>query len=296
MRRLLITTDAGGSDPDDLQSLIHLFQHLNQVDLRGIIVGAPNGNIDKVKPLFKAYRRDYNRFMLGKGFLSPEILEAITVKGVEYGDEKWKPNQGAAKIIYEARATPDGEFLCVCVWGAATDIATAIYLAPDIKPKLFIHLIGSWNTEKDKSSYDFLVKQKGLRIVIDHSSFRGIYLTGTGGGRFSNKGFVREFLEPRGELGQQFWRVSRFINVGSYGIKMGDTPSLLFFLSNKTLDPTKPSWGGRFKRVVGKRHWVDISSEKERLGQYNGARTVAVHRKAMLNSWVRQLRFIYGDI
>ena len=35
--RLIVTTDIGGSDPDDIQSLVHLMVMLNDVDLEGII-------------------------------------------------------------------------------------------------------------------------------------------------------------------------------------------------------------------------------------------------------------------
>lgn len=35
--RMIVTTDIGGSDPDDIQSLVHLMVMLNDVDLEGII-------------------------------------------------------------------------------------------------------------------------------------------------------------------------------------------------------------------------------------------------------------------
>lgn len=35
--RMIITTDIGGSDPDDKQSLVHLMVMLDKVDLEGII-------------------------------------------------------------------------------------------------------------------------------------------------------------------------------------------------------------------------------------------------------------------
>lgn len=38
-----VTTDIGGSDPDDYQSMIHLLQYSDVLDIRGITAGAPRG-------------------------------------------------------------------------------------------------------------------------------------------------------------------------------------------------------------------------------------------------------------
>ena len=35
--RMIVTTDIGGSDPDDVQSLVHLLVSLDRVELEGII-------------------------------------------------------------------------------------------------------------------------------------------------------------------------------------------------------------------------------------------------------------------
>ena len=39
---MLISTDVGGTDPDDFQSLIHLFMYADKFDLEGI-VSSPYG-------------------------------------------------------------------------------------------------------------------------------------------------------------------------------------------------------------------------------------------------------------
>ena len=58
--RLIVTTDIGGSDPDDIQSLVHLMVMLNDVDLEGIIsqhawVPYGTGAIDVIENVVGAY-------------------------------------------------------------------------------------------------------------------------------------------------------------------------------------------------------------------------------------------------
>lgn len=296
LRRVLVTTDIGGSDPDDIQSFIHLLQHSNLFDLRGVVVGEPRGKVKTARMVARGYREDYREFaMEGKGFIHPDALDAIIVDGAR-ASERWQPNPGAAHIINEARQTPDDQLLILLSWGAATDIATAVFLEPGIKSRVIVYAIGGWNRDQDRNSYDFLLAQKDLRFIDCRTSFRGMYLTGYGSGPMSNAGFVRAFIEPRGRLGRIFWTSSRYINTGKYSIKMGDTPSLLWAITSTTLNPARPSLGGRFRRVGKTRKWVDVPLDKERLGQYDGARTVAIHRRAILLLWRRQLNFIYGEL
>ena len=57
-----MTTDIGGSDPDDIQSLVHLMVMLNDVDLEGIIsqhawVPYGTGAIDVIENVVGAYEK-----------------------------------------------------------------------------------------------------------------------------------------------------------------------------------------------------------------------------------------------
>ena len=60
--RMIVTTDIGGSDPDDIQSLVHLMVMLNDVDLVGIIsqhawVPYGTGAVDVIENVIGAYEK-----------------------------------------------------------------------------------------------------------------------------------------------------------------------------------------------------------------------------------------------
>lgn len=299
-RRLIITTDIGGGDEDDIQSMIHFLVYANMFDLEGIVISRPGGHISAMRKVVSAYRKDYNKFLfVSPDYPSPgELLRLTKVGAKRYGKtpaQGWsKPTAGSKLIVKQARKIDDRP-LYVLAWGSTTDIAQAVYDAPDIKKKLIVYGIGtnSYNYWGDEAPTDYLRKQKDLFFIDNDTTFRGIYLWGQNGkDKYGNVGFVSKVIKKRGALGRLFYRISADINVNSYGIKMGDTPSLLFVMNGDIENPRRPSWGGAFCKKTRKR-FVDCKNPNLKIGSYFGAKTVGIHRVDFLKDWERRLKIIY---
>ena len=84
--RLIVTTDLGGADPDDTQSLIHLLTCADGIDLEGIIsspswVETPD-NTSKIREIVDAYANVYENLREhSKSYPSPEVLYPLIVRG-----------------------------------------------------------------------------------------------------------------------------------------------------------------------------------------------------------------------
>lgn len=60
--RVIVSTDVGGSDPDDFQSLIHLLLYADVLDIEGLISSPPGrGRETHIREVIDAYAEDYDR-------------------------------------------------------------------------------------------------------------------------------------------------------------------------------------------------------------------------------------------
>ncbi len=57
--RVLVSTDIGGTDPDDFQSMVHLFVCANVLDLEGL-VSSPygDGRVQDIMDVIDCYEKD----------------------------------------------------------------------------------------------------------------------------------------------------------------------------------------------------------------------------------------------
>ena len=82
--RVLISTDIGGTDPDDNQSMAHLLMYNNLFDLEGL-VSSPSfgdGSVAEILRMIELYEQDYARLCTHQpGFLSPDSLRALCKQG-----------------------------------------------------------------------------------------------------------------------------------------------------------------------------------------------------------------------
>jgi hypothetical protein len=86
--RLIITTDIGGEDPDDLQSLIHALLLSNEFDLEGIVYGHAwvDSNLERgrkrIESAIAAYEKVYpNLKVHDEAYPTPEYLRSIVKSG-----------------------------------------------------------------------------------------------------------------------------------------------------------------------------------------------------------------------
>jgi hypothetical protein len=147
--RVIVSTDIGGTDPDDFQSMVHLLLCADVLDLEGLI-SSPYGPGRKahILEVIERYERDYPALRRhSPRYPTPDFLRAITKQGaVEVSG--WtgvgKPTEGSRWIVRCARR-PDPRQLWILVWGGPEDLAQALHDAPDILPKLRVYFIGGPN-------------------------------------------------------------------------------------------------------------------------------------------------------
>ena len=87
-------------------------------------------------------------------------------------------------------------------------------------------------------------------------------------------------------MGELFW-------VKKKDIKMGDTPSVLYFLHGDSDDPEGESWGGSFIRTAhGPDYWTDNSADTLVESNRAGARTTNIHRRDYLQDWAERMKWL----
>ncbi|GJM64335.1 DUF1593 domain-containing protein [Persicobacter diffluens] len=277
---LIVTTDLG-QDPDDQQSLVRLLHYLDRVQLAGIITNADNNSEDEAAvlrddlahQLIDAYGEVEQNFRIhAPTFPSASYLHQLVKKG----SDKNGRNIPYQNYVGAAHDTEGSDWIInvvdqsksrvnVAVWGGACDLAQALWRIrherseaeqDEFIDKLQVYFIG-----KQDSSNDWILQQfQGLKIILSlaengnswDSTYRGMFL----GGDLSTTS--REWMEHN-IIGQnpitklypdKAWTGGK--NKNPHGVmKEGDSPSLLYFLSNGLNVPEKPEyggWGGRFQQ------------------------------------------------
>lgn len=291
-RSIWVTTDIGGSDADDYQSLVHLLMYANKVNIRGITAGVPRGKKSAIKQVKAIYKKDFRKYKwIDKGFPKPRAIKAYQGKS-RPGD--WSNTSEVKALVNESKKPEYSKNnpLVICAWGAATDIAAAVHNGLKKRNCFLVLIMGfhpnDWNGKQDWDSFN-LLKNTGMRRIFVDSTMRGMY---AGWDKNANKKWVANRVKPNGKLGEFFYNISATIDNGAsgpYSIKMGDTPSIIWAMTTTDFDPTKSNWGGRYK-LVKKNMWGALHGKA--IGYHNGARTI--NRKAIMRDWRKQMKEIYG--
>jgi inosine-uridine nucleoside N-ribohydrolase len=109
----------------------------------------------------------------------PCPLGAEMIMGKPWGGEEPANSPAAHMIIRLAKALPEGRKLTVIGIGAATNIASAIKLSPEITPKLVCYILSArydsvaqvwnkdeFNTRMDLNAANFLFNREGLELHV----------------------------------------------------------------------------------------------------------------------------------
>jgi len=245
--RVLVSTDIGGTDPDDFQSMVHLLIYSDCFDIEGL-VSSPFGPGRKqhILEVIDCYEKDYgNLKKYAAKYPPPAALRAITKQGeteiAPYAGVR-QTTDGSDWIVTCARRD-DPRPLYVLVWGGIEDLAQALHDAPDILPRLRVYYIGGPNKKWGPNAYQYIASHHPkLWIIEANATYRGWFTGGNQDGQWGNKEFVKQHIAGHGALGGFF--VSK-----KDEIKMGDTPSVGWLLCGTPEDPSQPGWGGRFVRA-----------------------------------------------
>jgi hypothetical protein len=246
--RVIVSTDLGGSDPDDVQSMVHLLMSADALDIEGLVAspwGA--GRASHILAIIDAYARDYPALRARSSrYPTPDHLRAITKDGAvdpAIGSGVTRATDGSNWIVRCAKRD-DPRPLWVLVWGTIDDVAQALHDDPSIAPKLRVYYIAGPNKKWGLDAYDYIERHHpDLWMIENNSTYRGWFVGGDQRGDLGNRSFVDAHVRGHGALGALFASVLDGV------IKMGDTPSVAYLLDGASADPARGGWGGRFVRA-----------------------------------------------
>jgi hypothetical protein len=291
--RVIISTDIGGSDPDDFQSMVHYLVYADVFDTEGLISSPPSeGRARDIHLSIEIYKKDFVNLRTWSDYPSPESLSQLVRQGAidPQSDDIPTDNisEGAKWIIQRAQVE-DNRPLYLLVWGSITDVAQAVHSEPAIKNKLRLYSIGSWNTRQDPKARDYLFNNHpDLWWIENDTTFRGMYMGGIQDGAFGNLSFTERNVKGHGHLGAFFMEQKP-------DIKMGDTPSVLYLLHGIAEKPETEHWGGAFVRPFPNErptYWHDDPDKSLRERDKNGAKTVNKWRLDYLMDWESRMVFL----
>lgn len=252
--RVIVSTDIGGTDFDDFQSLVHVLVYADVIDLEGLISSPYGpGRKEHLLQVIDHYERDYpNLRTWSDRYPTPAALRAIT----KQGETETAPYAGVRRAtegsewIVECARRPDPRPLHVLIWGGLEDLAQALHDAPDILPKLRVHFIGGPNKKWSPDAYHYLATQHPtLWMIESNSTYRGWFVGGDQEGDFSAEEFAGRRAAGRGALGEFFAHGISFEGRKRTALKMGDTPTFAWLLRGEPAMPFQPGWGGRYVRA-----------------------------------------------
>jgi hypothetical protein len=286
--RVIVSSDIGGTDNDDQQSMAHFLAYSDLWDVEGLIASPwGDGRTDDILEAIDAYELDYpNLVTHSADYPSPSHLRSVTKQGAIDKAEApgWgEPTEGS-EWIAEVANRPDPRPVWITVWGALDDLAQALHDHPEIESKLRVYWIGGPNKRHSPESYPYVHDTfRELWFIEANTTYRGFFNGGDQSGDLSNDEFPAQHVRDHGALGDYFM-------FHREDIKMGDTPAVLYTIDNAVRnpnDPTLPGWGGAFVPADNgyATWWTDNPDPSVQVGDYPGAETVSVHREAFLRDF-----------
>lgn len=247
--RILISTDIGGTDPDDNQSVTHFLMYSHLFNTEGLVSSPSYGKGSKHELLrmIGLYEKDLP--LLEKhqqGYPSPASLRAVCKQG----------RQGAAPFKGFSTATEGSDWIIRCakkkskqplwvlVWGGLDDLAQALHDAPEIRSELKVYWIGGPNKKWSTNSYAYIAEHfPDLWFIEVNSSYYGLFSNNGMPDSVKTTNYYDKYIRNAGYLGRDFK------NYYGGNVKMGDTPSLLYLMDGDPADPLRESWGGSFEKI-----------------------------------------------
>ncbi|WP_240163441.1 nucleoside hydrolase-like domain-containing protein [Spirosoma taeanense] len=243
-----MSTDIGGTDPDDNQSMAHLLMYSDRFNLEGLVSSPSYGEGSKAEilRLIDLYDKDLPKLKKHvKDFPAPDALRAVCKQG----------RHGAAPYVGYATATEGSNWIIQCarkessqplwvlVWGGLEDLAQALHDAPEIQKKIKVYWIGGPNKKWSVNSYAYIAEHfPGLWFIEANASYYGFFSNNGVPDSLHTKHYYDRYIREAGYLGKDF-KNNRYKGV----VKMGDTPSLLYMMDGDPNNPLRENWGGSFE-------------------------------------------------
>ncbi|HIZ37890.1 MAG TPA: DUF1593 domain-containing protein [Candidatus Ruania gallistercoris] len=92
--RVLVSTDIGGTDPDDFQSMVHLLLYADVLDIEGLIASPyGEGRATDIHRVIDRYAVDVDRLRRHGDFPDPASLHAVVKqRSVSMITMDWSPS------------------------------------------------------------------------------------------------------------------------------------------------------------------------------------------------------------
>lgn len=247
--RILVSTDIGGTDPDDNQSMAHLLMYNDRFRIEGLISSPSygNGSKEEILRMIDLYEKDLSQLQKHqKGLATPAYLRSVTKQG-RHGTTPYvgftMATEGSNWIIQCAQKK-SAQPLWVLVWGGLDDLAQALHDAPGIQKNIRVYWIGGPNKKWSANSYAYIVAHfPKLWFIENNSSYYGFFSNNNTLDSVKNSDYYNKYIRGLGNLGKDFK------NYYNGEVKMGDTPSLLYMMDGDPNDPMRESWGGSFEKI-----------------------------------------------
>jgi hypothetical protein len=243
--RVIVSTDIGGTDPDDFQSMIHYLMYADKFDTEGLI-SSPygEGRSKHILQMLDLYEKDYPQLKAhAKDFPTPAYLRSVTRQGAlnRAPGKGWDTPSAGSRWIIECARRKSTRPLWVLVWGGLEDVAQALHDAPDITGKLRVYFIAGPNKKWSADAYQYVARNfPDLWMIEANSTYSGWFIDNNQEGDLGNAAYYEKFIRGKGAMGKDF---------GNYykgAIKMGDTPTVAYLLQGDPEKPGSPGWGGSF--------------------------------------------------
>ncbi|MDE6636786.1 MAG: DUF1593 domain-containing protein, partial [Muribaculaceae bacterium] len=242
--RLIVTTDLGGSDPDDVQSMIHLLVCSDRINIEGLISSeAWVDDPDKTEKLRQTVEDFIEVLPIlqihSSGYPTAEYLRSIVAQGQDkphmdgVGEGKDSPG---SELIVDALMKDDVRPLWIAAWGGMNTVAQALF-------KL--------KNTVDSETFDKYISRLRIYDILGQDD-AGAYIAKN----YPDLLYIRN-KEVYGWAPDDEWTRDNIQNCLPLGehypnriwATEGDSPSFLYVYSNGLNMPEYPEyggWGGRF--------------------------------------------------
>lgn len=242
--RIIVTTDIGGTDPDDEESMVHLLMCANDLDIEGIICQmafcqSPIG-IEPLRKILKAYEQAYPDLIVhDPSYPTYEYLYSISTTGqtnVGMSGVGEGMDTPGSELIIKAVDCDDPRPIWLTAWGGMNTIAQAIWKVQDTRSETELQQFLS-----KIRIYDIL-GQCDAGAWIAHNFPEVLYIRARdvyGWGPDDNWTAANiQAFSPMGDVyPSRKWATE------------GDSPSFMYLIDNglnMPEDVTAGGWGGRF--------------------------------------------------
>ncbi|MDQ8187648.1 nucleoside hydrolase-like domain-containing protein [Pelagicoccus sp. SDUM812002] len=244
-QRLVVTTDIGGEDPDDEQSMVHLLVASNEFELEGFVIGyAWLDDYFRPKDLSLSIVEAYEECLPNlrthaDGYPSADYLRSILATGQKEallkGVGEGKDSEGS-ELIISVVDKDDPRPVWINAWGGTNTIAQAIWKVHHTRSPeefaRFIHKIRIYDILGQCDTGAWMAKTFPELTYIRTKS---IY------GWAPSDEWVAEHVQSHGPLGPKY-RDRRWATEG-------DSPAFMHLMARGLNDPNEidqGGWGGRF--------------------------------------------------